>query len=75
MSEGAEAAEWMAFLSPFSEASLNRFVTGQLGLGTGQDRAESGMEIPSKRPASLLCLKIPRAFGNRGLPGGRCGCI
>lgn len=37
-----------------SEASLNRFVTGQLGLGTGQDRARSGMEIPSKRPASLI---------------------
>lgn len=57
MSEGAGAAEWMAFLSPFSEASLNRFVTGQLGLGTGQDGAGSGVEIPGKRPASLISLK------------------
>lgn len=34
VSEGAGAAEWMAFLSPFSEASLNRCAAGQLGLGT-----------------------------------------
>lgn len=75
MSEGAGAAEWMAFLSPFSEASLNRFVTGQLGLGTGQDRARSGMKIPGKRPASLICLKKTCVFGNQGLPGSWRGCI
>lgn len=31
MSEEAKVAEWIAFLFPFSWASLNRFVTGWLG--------------------------------------------
>lgn len=81
MSEGAGAAEWMAFLSPFSEASLNRFVTGPLGLGTGQDGAGSGVEIPDERPACLtrpkppcVCLEIRQparccVIGGRKSPG------
>lgn len=36
MSQEAKVAEWMAFLFPFSGASLNRFVIGWLELGTEQ---------------------------------------
>lgn len=73
MSEGAGAAEWMAFLSPFSEASLNRFVTGRVRLGTGQDGARSRMEIPIERPAGTdSSEKHPCVFGTRSFQAAGC---